>query len=118
MCIFAQLYIGFIPFTTWGKGGVIASMVDTLGPLPEQWKGSYIWAEEGQDMWYNPNTKPSSESLEDMIDRMHPGCDLVEKQHVLSILTRGFSYYPEKRPSATELLQDDSFRAIMDNYGC
>lgn len=51
MCIFAHLYIGFIPFTTWGKGGVIASMVDTLGPLPEQWKGSYIWAEQGQDMW-------------------------------------------------------------------
>ena len=80
MCIFAQLYIGFHPFTTWGKGGVVASTVGTLGPLPEQWKGSYLWAEESQDMWYNPNTKPWSESLEEKIDRMRPDCDPVEKK--------------------------------------
>lgn len=118
MCIFAQLYIGLTPFPTWGKGGVIASMVGTLGPLPEQWKGSYLWVEESQDMWYNLNTKPWSESLEKKIDRMRPDCDPVEKKHALSVLTRGFSYYPEKRPSATQLLRDASFRAIMDNYGC
>lgn len=53
MCIFAELYIGFVPFTTWRDGGVITSMVETLGPLPEQWKGSYVDAQESRNVWYD-----------------------------------------------------------------
>lgn len=42
-------------------------MVDTLGPLPEEWRGSYVDSERSQDMWYDPNTKhlnaPSKQGL-------------------------------------------------------
>lgn len=115
MCIFAEFCLGFVPFTSTS---VIASMVDTLGLLPEEWKGSYVDAERSQDVWYDPNTKPSSErSLKARIEEYCYDRDPVERQHVLSVLTRGFSYYPEERPTATQLLQDASFRAIMDNYG-
>ncbi|OJJ82227.1 uncharacterized protein ASPGLDRAFT_131204, partial [Aspergillus glaucus CBS 516.65] len=75
--------------------------------------------EESRNMWYDPNTKPWPEgSLTAKIERMRPECDLVERQHVLSILTRGFNYCPEELPTATQLLQDASFRVIMDKYGC
>ena len=116
MCIFAEFYLGFVPFPS---AGVIPFMVDTLGPLPEEWKGSYVDVERSEDVWYDPNTKPSPEfSLQARIEKYCSDRDPVEQQHVLSVLTRGFSYYPEERPTATQLLQDASFRAIMDKYGC
>ncbi|QKD48707.2 kinase domain-containing protein [Fusarium oxysporum Fo47] len=43
--------------------------------------------------------------------------DPAEQQLVLSILRRGFSYFPEERLSAGELLDDASFKALMDRYG-
>ena len=93
MCIFTKFYLGFVPFPS---AGVIASMVDTLGPLPEEWKGSYVDAERSADVWYDPNTKPSSEfCLKARIEKHCSDRDPVEEQQVLSVLTRGFSYYPE-----------------------
>lgn len=92
MCIFAELYLGFTPSTSWACGGIISSMVQTLGPLPEQWKGSYGVSERSLDMWYDPNTKPWSQtSLAAMIGRVHPECGPVELHNVLSVLTRGFN---------------------------
>lgn len=119
MCIFAVIYIGPTPFVSMGKDGVMAFMVETLGPPLEQWKGSYDDAEEGRDTWYDPDTKLKPEgTLAANIERMRPERNPVEKQHVLSILTRGFSYCPEERPTATQLLRDGSVRATMDKYSC
>lgn len=41
MCIFAELYLGFVPFTISRGGGLVTFMVEILGPLPEEWK-AYI----------------------------------------------------------------------------
>lgn len=49
MIILAELYLGYTPFPSGGKGGVISGMISRLGPLPEQWKGHYIWPEEAFD---------------------------------------------------------------------
>lgn len=51
MIILAELYLGYTPFPSGGKGGVISGMISRLGPLPEQWKGQghYIWPEEAFD---------------------------------------------------------------------
>lgn len=39
MIIFAELYLGYTPFPTHFKGGIISGIVRCLGPLPESWKG-------------------------------------------------------------------------------
>ena len=116
MCLFAELYLDFEPFHGWANGGVITTIVEVLGPLPEKWKGSYV-GDESRDEWYDPNTTTLwHDSLSGLIESRRPDSDPVERQHVLSVLQRGFSYCPEERLTATQLLQDTSFRAIIDKY--
>lgn len=115
MCLFAELYLDFEPFHGWANGGVITTMVEILGPLPEKWKGSYV-GDESRDEWYDPNTTLWHDSLSGLIESRRPDSDPVERQHVLSVLQRGFSYCPEERLTATQLLQDTSFRALIDKY--
>lgn len=109
-------YLDYPPFHTWRNGGVVTTMVEILGPLPEQWKGSYVNAEGSLDAWYDPNTTLRRDSLSALIERRRPETDPVERQHVLSILKKGFSYSPEERWTATQLLQDTSFKGIIDKY--
>lgn len=116
-CLFAEMYMGYLPFTTWRNGGVITSMVETLGPLPEQWKGSCIDSEVSLDKWYDKNTRKLPDfSLAAKIRRGNSDSDPVEQQQMVSILTRGFDYNPETRITATQLLQDPSFKAIIGRY--
>ncbi|KAK2786742.1 hypothetical protein FQN53_006218 [Emmonsiellopsis sp. PD_33] len=117
LCIFAELYIGFTPFTTMADGGAVTSMVRLLGPLPEDWKGEHIDPEYARDSWYDQDNKPSPDfNLRTQIERMHPDAGTDEWDLVYSILTRGFSYVPEERLTATQLLRDASFKALMDRY--
>ena len=116
MIIFSMLYLTFTPFSSGYEGGVITGMVECLSPLPEQWKGLYL---KGIDSWYDQSRAPNPEyDLSSRIAKFRPDVDPVERQHVQSIMSKVFTYYPEKRPSATELLCDPSFRATMDRYGC
>lgn len=118
MTIFSILYLTFPPFPTFLEGGVVSGMVECLGPLPEQWKGLYTHP-GGLDSWYDQSKSPDPEhDLAAKIAYFRPDADLVERQHVLSIMSKVFIYDPEKRPTVVELLQDPSFRAIMDPYGC
>ncbi|PYI03273.1 kinase-like protein [Aspergillus sclerotiicarbonarius CBS 121057] len=118
MVLFSKLYLRFEPFLDCYYGGVIHVITRCLGPLPEQWKGLYIYS-NGRDSWYDQSQKPiQDESLALLIARRRPDADPIERQHMLSVMSKVFTYYPEKRPTATQLLHDPSFRAIMDNYGC
>lgn len=113
--LFAQFYLGHVPFLFGGK---ITSIVRCLGPLPKEWKGLYTHP-GGHDSWYDQCKTPDPKcSLESRIAHFRPDADLTERKHVHSILSRMFTYEPEKRLTATQLLQDPSFRAIMDKYGC
>lgn len=115
MCIFAELYLGSVPFTIWRGGGLVTIMVEIRGHLPEEWKGFYLY--QTRDSWYGPDTKPRPNFLiSAIIARAHPESDPIERQQILPIMTEGFSYHPEKRPTATQLLQDSSFTAIMEKY--
>lgn len=110
MCIFAELYLDLVPFTTWADGGIVTTMVRLSGPLPKQWKGHYADADKGLDLWYDEDEKSNPETnLAAKIAYLRPELDSVERQHALSVMSRGFSGYPEKRPTATQLLQDPSF---------
>ncbi|KAK2873766.1 hypothetical protein FQN49_002094 [Arthroderma sp. PD_2] len=117
MCIFTELYAGFTPFHTWANGGVITTMVRLAGPLPAQWKGDYCTPDKALDSWYDQDNKPEPEpesNLEALILRGRPNASPVERKHALSILSRGFSTSPEKRPTAAQLLHDPSFKALID----
>lgn len=124
MVIFAELYLGFAPFPTGLGGGVITGIVKYLGPLPEHWKGYYTHP-EGRDSWYSQDGTPSPDNglaphngLAARIAYLRPEANLVERELVLSIMSKVFTYCPKKRLTATQLLQDTSFKAIMDKYCC
>ncbi|KAK2858486.1 hypothetical protein FQN49_004685 [Arthroderma sp. PD_2] len=118
MVIFSVLYLGFPPFPSFLKGGIISGIVRSMGPLPRQWKGLYTHP-KGLDFWYDQNqTTDPKHDLASTIAYYRPDSDPTERQHVLSIMTRIFTYCPEKRLTTTELLQDPSFKAIMNTYGC
>ena len=100
-------------------GGVIPGMVRQLGPLPKQWKGDYIRPKDASDSWYDQRNKadPASD-LAARIAYFRPEANPIERKHVHAILSRGFVYCPEKRLTAAQTLQNPSFRAIMERYGC
>ncbi|KAJ5977531.1 hypothetical protein N7501_000873 [Penicillium viridicatum] len=118
MAIFSMLYLAFPPFPTFLERGVVSGMVECLGPLPKQWKGLYTYP-GGLNSWYDQSLSPDLDNdLAAKIAYFRPDADLVERQHVQSIMSKVFIYHPEKRPTAIGLLRDPSFRATMDRYGC
>ncbi|KAL4734485.1 kinase-like protein [Aspergillus similis] len=118
MINFSELYLRQPPFNPWYRGGVLTSIVNFLGPLPEEWKGRYIYS-DGHDSWYDRSQLPAPKnSLASEIARYRPDADPAERELVLSIMQKVFIYSPEKRLTATQLLGDPSFKALMARYGC
>lgn len=117
-CIFAELYLGRPLISGPGNTYIVNHIVDTFGPLPESWEGSYVVGGSCQASWYDPQRRPRPELALDMMLSMHrPDISKMEEQHVLRILQRGFSYIPERRFTASQLLRDPSFKALMEIYG-
>ncbi|KAL4958664.1 uncharacterized protein BDV14DRAFT_186266 [Aspergillus stella-maris] len=112
------LWMGFRAFAPFQQGGAVGGIVQTLGPLSEERKGFYTHP-GGDDTLYDQSQKPNPGfTFEAQIARLIPHSDPVEQGLVLDIMKKVFTYYPEKRPSASELLKDPFFRAIMERYGC
>ncbi|KAF9784251.1 hypothetical protein IL306_007719 [Fusarium sp. DS 682] len=117
MCLFAELYEKCPLFGGSAHSQVISFIVKTLGPLPVQWKGLYQGGSCDPE-WYNQNRKPSSHlGLENKISRLRPNITMTELRLVLDILRWGFSYLPEQRPTAAQLLDSKSFKDLMAIYG-
>ncbi len=121
MCLFVQLYLGNWPFYGGSESSmVLSSIVQMLGPLPQQWAGRYDVSEFSKEMWYDQTERPSSgftlaferiaEEKPDLSDR--------ERQLALSVCLKVFTYLPEERLTATKLLQNKDFNAFMEIYGC
>ena len=54
MCLFAELYLGNVPWRSGCCGWMMENMVKTLGPFPEQWKDHYIMLGGADDnSWYD-----------------------------------------------------------------
>lgn len=115
MILFAELYLGFHPFPTLCQG-TLFGMVNSLGPLPSHWKGL---CKHANDSWYDQARLPDPKfSLASTIEKDLPNADPIEREHARSIMTRMFTFCPEERLTATQLLQDPSFKAIMEIYHC
>jgi serine/threonine protein kinase len=118
MCIFAEFYGGYPLFGGSANSSVIAFIVDTLGPLPAQWKDLYHAGGLCDPSWYNQHRGPDSHiCLENKIPFLRPGITAAELRLVLDILRWGFSYLPEHRPTAAQLLDSTSFKDLMAIYG-
>ncbi|KAH7168153.1 kinase-like domain-containing protein, partial [Fusarium flagelliforme] len=105
MCLFAELYGKYPLFSGSANSTVISFIVDTLGPLPVQWKGLYDAGGLCDPEWYSQHRKPSSHlGLENKITLLRPDIATTEQRLVLDILRWGFSYLPEHRPTAAQLL--------------
>jgi serine/threonine protein kinase len=117
MCLFTQLFLATSPYRHSNYASLMDYMVDSIGPMPEQWKGHYNAVGQCDDLWYDWERKPTPlKTLELQIRRLRPDVGSAERNHVLSVMSKGFSYLPEDRPSATQLLQDASFKAILEIY--
>jgi hypothetical protein len=88
-------------------------------PMPEQWKGIFWLPKEVNDAWYDHTTTPDPErDFAYRIARMRPETSQAERELVLSAMHKAFCYLPERRITAEQLLQDPSFRAIIEIYQC
>jgi serine/threonine protein kinase len=116
MSLFSELYLGFVPWGSAQYSLMVDKMVKVLGPLPRDWKGrcSHITT-LADNSWYDQRRKPVREkTLESILKTELPELSSVERKHVLKIMSQVFCYIPNKRPSATQLLRDPSFQAIME----
>jgi serine/threonine protein kinase len=86
MCLFIELYIGFIPWERPDYLSMITEMTRTLGPLPKQWQGFYNAYGKYHNSWYDQCRKPNHEAnLESIIKKKRPDVSLAERNHVLEI---------------------------------
>ncbi|ROW02978.1 hypothetical protein VMCG_05719 [Cytospora schulzeri] len=129
--IFFYLYTGKVPFQgimSHTAGDILSAMVNRLGPLPEKWKGLYTTGTQPDASWYDPenNSLPVPDrTLEKIIhDRQRPGSDEAERlleskteKHALAVFKKVFSYLPERRPTASQLLQDPDFKKLLEMCG-
>lgn len=117
MCIFAQLYMGYNLFHGATSSLIVSSMIQALGPFPATWRGTYETGGACDNQWYDEGCERiPSMTLENKVARHRPDADPVERELVLSVLRKGLSYLPENRLTASQLLEDNSFKALMDIY--
>jgi serine/threonine protein kinase len=118
MCLFCTLYLGFNIF--YGSGQSLAyDWFRQLGPIPDKWKGKYWWVDRAKDEWYDLTGLGDQErDLMKRIATARPDTSQAEQELVVSVMRKGFCYLPENRMTATQLLEDPSFRAILEIYRC
>ena len=118
MCIFFELYTNRCLFPGSSHLLVTSCMVNTLGPLPLSWNGSYHASGLYDATWYDQDRHPDPKmALRMNIRSLRPDISTRELELVLSILSRGLSYLPEHRPTATQFLEDRSWKELIGLYG-
>lgn len=101
-----------------GFAGVLNSIVDRVGLLPQEWKGQYDAYDEAKAKasWYGSEL-PAKDILSDFLDKHQPDISSAEKALVLSIIRQVFHPRPEDRVTAVELLENEEFKSLMSIYG-
>jgi serine/threonine protein kinase len=113
MCVFTKLYLGTLPWSIYGDA--LPGIVKVLGPLPQTWCGRYHQPTRTDASWYDPRKQPEF-TPEAMIAHARPDVSSTERAHVLSFMLKGFSYNPQHRITAAQLLDNASFQAVMRVY--
>ena len=120
MCIFTELYMGITPFFPGGGKGLMVGWCSTLGPLPEHWKGYCTIPEVSHmDLFYDQSRPVNPErNLGARIASIRPETSDTERSLVMTVFAKVFCYQPEHRITASQLLEDSSFKALMAIYKC
>ena len=119
MCLLFELYTTVCLFPGSGYTSEVSGMVNMIGPLPMSWKGAYRASGScDYDAWYDQDRRPEpTMALEAKIIKFRPDISPTELELVMSIICWGVSYLPEHRPTAAQLLDDPSFKALTGIYG-
>lgn len=118
MCLFFELYTNRCLFPGSSHVLVTSCMVNTLGPLPLSWNGSYHASGLYDATWYDQDRHADPKmALRMNIRSLRPDISTRELELVTSILSRGLSYLPEHRPTATQFLEDRSWKELIGLYG-
>lgn len=119
-CVFASLIIGFCPFLGWNYSNTLQQLVDTLGPLPQEWQGRFhSSSSSGQEMpeWYDQSKVPG-DPLGALIDRRYSSlAGSRERELILDVMHKGFRYQPSDRITAQQFLTDASFLELLSIHG-
>lgn len=119
MVVFLYLYAGYLPFALGpGFAGVLGSIVDVVGLLPQEWKGLYDAHDKAnaKESWYGQGSQTKS-MFNAFLDKHRPDITAGEKALVLSVIRQVFRPRPEDRVTASELLGNKDFKALMSIYG-
>lgn len=118
MVCFIYIYTLHPVFSGPGFSGKLDAMVEYIGQFPLEWKGRYIGDPVGErDDWYGTSQHCPDRSFRTFIDQHRPDISELEKGLVLSIISQVFRVGPEARVTASELLEDEDFKALMNLHG-
>lgn len=119
MVLFLSLYTEKLVFAVGpGFAGVLNSIVDGVGPFPQEWKGHYEVYDKAEvkELWYG-NGPPANNLFNAFLDKHRADINAAEKALVLSIIQQVFCPRPEDRVTAVGLLENKDFKALMSIYG-
>lgn len=119
MVLFLYLYTERLVFAVGpGFAGVLNSIVDGVGLLPQEWKGYYEAYDKAKakESWYG-NGSPAKNMFSAFLDIHRPDINAAEKALVLSIIQQVFRPRPKDRVTAMGLLGNKDFKALMNIYG-
>lgn len=120
MVVFLYLYAGTPIFIGRGFAGRVGSVVRHVGGLPLGWQGRYELydKDEVQASWYGQGSQGrDATAFSDFLDLHRPDISAEEKAHIVSVMRKIFRPRPHDRPTASELLEDGDFNAIMSMNG-
>ena len=117
MCLFGALYLGYSVF--YGSGGETAfSWVEQLARCLSSGREGIGGQRKSRMLGTITRRLLILRDLAARIARMRPDTSQAERELVLSVMHKAFCYLPERRITAEQLLQDPSFRAIIEIYQC
>ncbi|KAJ5894641.1 kinase domain-containing protein [Penicillium taxi] len=116
LVMLVEFYLGQVPFM--GNAiTVLSRLTDFIGPLPLQWAGKYNAGGTFEDRWYLYDQPQRLSALGAKIEQMRPEVGTAERELALLVFQKVFTYLPEDRLTAAELLKDKDFNALMSIYG-
>lgn len=118
MVCFIYIYTLHPPFEGPSFSGKLDAMVEYIGQFPLEWKGRYIGDPVGErDDWYGTSQQSTDTLFSTFLDKRRPDISEVEKGLVLSIISQVFRIEPEARVTASELMVNEDFKALMNLHG-
>lgn len=97
MVLFLYLYTERLVFAVGpGFTGVLNSIVDGVGLLPQEWKGHYGAHDKAKaKAWWYGNGSPAKNMFSVFLDMHRPDMNMAEKALVLSIIQQVFRQGPK-----------------------